>query len=72
MEKVERYGSGRMAEIVVELKQTNESLFNMCVDNANGVDVSKLKDPNTKRFAYKPSGVSVSGFNIKANATNRT
>jgi len=70
--KVEIYGSSRMAHDVIKLKQINENLFDMCVDNKNGVDVSKLEDPNMKRFAYKPSGVSVTGFNVKTNATNRT
>jgi len=70
--KIEKYGSRRMAEDVVKLKQINENLFDMCVDNKNGVDVSKLEDPNMKRFAYKPSGVSVLGFNVKADAKNHT
>jgi len=70
--KIEMYGSSRMAQDVVKLKQINENLIDMCVGNKNGVDVSKLKDPNVRRVAYKPSGVSVLGFDLKPNAKNCT
>jgi len=70
--KIESYGSRRMAQDVVKLKRINENLLDICIDNKNGVDVSKLKNPKMRNLAYKPSGVSVTGFNIKANANNHT
>ncbi|XP_037619325.1 galactosylceramide sulfotransferase-like [Sebastes umbrosus] len=65
-EKVEAYGSKRMAEVVVELRRRNAELAQICIEGGHSVEAGSIQEAAMQ--PWQPIGEkSIEGYNLKRN-----